>query len=43
MPVWDIEATDQFIEWWADLSVKEQDSIDAAVDMLQQRETEGGI
>ena len=38
MPVWDIEYTDQFARWWEDLSVKEQDSVNAAVDMLQ-----GGI
>jgi hypothetical protein len=35
--MWDVEFTDQFERWWEDLSVKEQDSIDAAVDMLQQR------
>jgi hypothetical protein len=36
MPVWDIEYTDQFARWWEDLSVKEQDSVNAAVDMLKQ-------
>jgi hypothetical protein len=35
MLMWDIEITDQFARWWEDLSVKEQDSVNAAVDMLQ--------
>jgi hypothetical protein len=34
--VWDIEFTDQFEHWWETLSVKEQGSIEAAVDMLEQ-------
>jgi hypothetical protein len=34
--VWDVEFTDQFEHWWDTLSVEEQDSIDAAVDVLQQ-------
>jgi hypothetical protein len=35
--VWDIEATDQFVEWWDSLPVEEQDPIEAAIDVLEQR------
>ena len=34
--MWVVEFTDQFERWWDTLSVEEQDSIDAAVDILQQ-------
>lgn len=44
MPVWDIEYTDQFTEWWDTLTVEEQDSVEAAIDVhLTELETEGGI
>jgi hypothetical protein len=36
--VWDVEVTDQFEQWWWDtLSVEEQESIEAAVELLEQR------
>ncbi len=35
--MWDIEVTDQFIQWWDTLSVEEQESIKAAVEILEQR------
>jgi hypothetical protein len=35
--MWDVEVTDQFIEWWDTLSVEEQEAISAAVELLQQR------
>jgi hypothetical protein len=34
--VWDIEVTDQFVEWWDSLSLEEQDPIEAAIDTLGQ-------
>ncbi len=34
--MWDIEVTDQFVEWWDALTVQEQDPIEAAIDMLEQ-------
>jgi hypothetical protein len=35
--VWDVEVTDQFEQWWDTLSVEEQESIEAAVELLEQR------
>jgi hypothetical protein len=35
--VWDVEFTDQFEAWWDTLSSEEQQSIDAAVRLLEQR------
>jgi len=35
--VWDVEFTDQFEAWWDTLSTEEQQSIDAAVGLLEQR------
>lgn len=35
--MWDVEFTDQFAQWWETLSVEEQQSIDAAVALLQER------
>jgi hypothetical protein len=36
MPVWDIEITNQFIEWWEDLTAEEQESIRGSVNLLKQ-------
>ncbi len=35
--MWDVEVTDQFVQWWDALNVEEQESIKAVVDMLEQR------
>jgi len=35
--VWDVEFTEQFEAWWDTLSPEEQQSIDAAVRVLEQR------
>ena len=35
--MWDVEVTDQFEQWWDTLSVEEQESIEAAVELLEQR------
>jgi len=35
--VWDVEVTDQFEQWWDTLGVEEQESIEAAVELLEQR------
>ena len=35
--MWDVEFTDQFEAWWDTLSSEEQQSIDAAVRLLEQR------
>jgi hypothetical protein len=35
--VWDVEFTDEFEAWWNSLSVDEQQAIDAAVRVLEQR------
>src|SRR2546423_777109 len=34
---WEVEYTDQFGEWWDDLSEAEQDCVTAAVDVLERR------
>lgn len=36
--MWDVEFTDEFEAWWDTLSVDEQQAIDAAVRVLEQRE-----
>ena len=35
--MWDVEFTDQFEAWWDTLTAEEQQSIDAAVRLLEQR------
>ncbi len=35
--MWDVEFTDEFEAWWDTLSAEEQQSIDAAVRLLEQR------
>lgn len=35
--MWDVEVTDQFEQWWDTLSVEEQESIEAAVELLEER------
>lgn len=35
--MWDVEFTDQFEAWWDTLSAEEQQSIDAAVRLLEHR------
>jgi hypothetical protein len=35
--VWDVEFTDQFEAWWDTLSVEDQQGIDAAVSVLEER------
>jgi hypothetical protein len=35
--VWDVEFTDQFEAWWDTLAPEEQQSLDAAVRVLEQR------
>jgi len=37
--VWDVEFTDQFGAWWETLRVEDQQGIDAAVRVLEQRGT----
>ncbi len=34
---WEVEYTDQFEEWWDDLTEEEQEAITAAVDRLEER------
>jgi hypothetical protein len=34
--VWEVEYTDEFAEWWAGLSVEQQEAIDTAVEHLQE-------
>lgn len=35
--MWNVELTDQFVEWWDSLTVEEQDPIEAVIDVLEQR------
>jgi hypothetical protein len=35
--VWQVEFTDQFEQWWDQLSMEEQASIDVTVEVLQER------
>jgi hypothetical protein len=34
--VWDVEVTDQFIQWWDTLTFEDQQTVKPAVDMLAQ-------
>jgi hypothetical protein len=34
--VWEVEFTDEFEDWWVGLSADEQESIDPAVDLLEE-------
>ena len=34
---WEVEYTDEFEAWWNDLTEEEQESIDAAVEILEER------
>jgi hypothetical protein len=34
---WQVEYTDEFEEWWTGLTEEEQESIDAAVEILEER------
>jgi hypothetical protein len=34
--MWNIEVTDQFIEWWDSLTVEEQESVKGPVNLLEQ-------
>ena len=34
---WEVEYTDEFEQWWNELSEDEQDAIDAAVELLMER------
>jgi hypothetical protein len=34
---WEVEYTDEFEAWWDDLAEEEQESIDAAVEILEER------
>ena len=36
-PVWEVEATDQFLEWWRDLTDDQQESLTDRVDLLAER------
>lgn len=33
---WEVEYTDQFEEWWDDLSADQQEAFDAAIELLQE-------
>jgi hypothetical protein len=35
--MWEIEVTDQFIEWWGTLTFEEQQSVSGPVSLLEQR------
>jgi len=34
---WEVEYTDEFGEWWSGLSAEEQESLDASVQLLEER------
>jgi hypothetical protein len=40
---WDVEYTDEFGSWWADLSEDEQASLDASVRLLEDRDPNLGF
>lgn len=42
MAVWEVEVTDQFLEWWHGLSVEQQESVTDRVDLLSERGPELG-
>ena len=35
--MWEVEGTDEFVEWWHGLTVREQESVEYVVDLLVQR------
>jgi hypothetical protein len=35
--VWEVEVTDQFLDWWSELTVEQQESLTARVDLLAER------
>lgn len=35
--VWDVEYTDQFAQWWDDLTLADQDSVDFVVRLLEEK------
>jgi hypothetical protein len=35
--MWDVEVTDQFIEWWDSLTFEQQQSVSGPVSLLEQR------
>lgn len=34
--MWEVEITDQFVEWWTDLTIEQQGAIGARIDLLAQ-------
>jgi hypothetical protein len=40
---WDVEYTDEFGDWWSGLSEDEQESVDASVQLLEERGTNLGF
>lgn len=39
--MWEIEATDQFVEWWEDLSLPQQMALEARVELLAEQGPSG--
>jgi len=37
MPTWEIEVTDEFVTWWDELNVGQQESLTDRVDLLAER------
>ena len=37
MSVWDVEVTDQFVEWWSTLTDDQREAVTARVDLLGER------
>lgn len=37
MPVWEVEVTDEVVEWWNGLTVDQQESLTDRVDLLAER------
>ena len=37
MPTWEIEVTDEFVAWWDELNVDQQESLTDRVDLLAER------
>jgi len=35
--VWDVEVTDQFVEWWATLDAAQREALTERVDLLAER------
>lgn len=38
MEVWEVEVTDQFLEWWRQLPTEQQAALDARVELLAGRD-----